>query len=76
MIMFTILYNIDDTRIWENPFSGYVRLNGTSDYTGSGLVELYCNSEWGTICASGFDTNDANIVCRQLGYYAGTVSQM
>ena len=67
-------FSIDEIRIWENPFSGYVRLNGTSDYTGSGLVEVYCNSEWGTICASGFKVDDANTVCRQLGYTAGTVN--
>ena len=33
-----------------------------------GRVEIKVNREWGTICQSGFDALDANVVCRHLGF--------
>ena len=55
------------TKIWDNPFLGMIRLQG-GDYSNEGRVELYCNGQWGTICSNGFDSTDANTLCRQLGY--------
>ena len=46
---------------------GDVRLVGGS-VADEGRVELCQNNVWGTICDDGFDQNDANVVCRQLGY--------
>ena len=58
---------IVSTRIWNSPYDGQIRLQG-AQYTNQGLVEVYCNGQWGTICDDSFGLSDANTVCRQQGY--------
>ena len=33
-----------------------------------GLVEVCINNGWGGVCTNLFGTNDAEVVCKQLGF--------
>ena len=62
-----ILFTSDFTRIWDTPFSGMMRLRGLT-FANQGLVEVYCNGQWGTLCNADFDSSDATTLCNKLGY--------
>lgn len=48
---------------------GDIRLQDGST-PNEGRVEICYNNHWGTICDDFWDSNDAAVVCRQLGYPA------
>ena len=46
---------------------GDIRLVGGANVT-IGRIEVCINNAWGTVCNNRFGTNEALVICRQLGY--------
>ncbi|XP_028408891.1 uncharacterized protein LOC114531487 [Dendronephthya gigantea] len=45
-----------------------IRLKGPLSSNGTGLVEVFHNGQWGTICDYNWNIHDALVACRELGY--------
>uniref|UniRef100_A0A6J0SI20 Lysyl oxidase homolog n=1 Tax=Pogona vitticeps TaxID=103695 RepID=A0A6J0SI20_9SAUR len=45
-----------------------VRLAGEKRKHNEGRVEIFYNSQWGTVCDDDFSIHNAHVVCKELGY--------
>ncbi len=55
------------TSKYANPYDGEVRLVG-GEIPSHGIVQVYLNDRWGTVCADNMTAKHADSVCRQMGY--------
>ena len=59
-----------DVSLWipSQSYNAAVRTSNTTEYTSSGVLEIYLNKVWGNVCGSMFDQQAADSACRQMGY--------
>ena len=43
-------------------------MRGPESSNGTGRVEVFYNKQWGTICRDGWEMQDTDVVCRELGF--------
>ena len=55
-------------------FFAIVRLVGWGNVTSKGRVEVFTDGAWRGVCGNRWDLNDANVVCRQLGFKGAITS--
>ena len=48
-------------------------VGGSSNYSGRVEVLVTEANRWGTVCDDGFDSNDAQVLCRMMGLTGGKV---
>ncbi|XP_071504915.1 neurotrypsin-like [Diadema antillarum] len=53
---------------------GEIRLSGSSSTPTYGLLQIYHDNSWGSVCRDGWYSIDSQVACRELGYQTGSGS--
>ena len=67
VLLLCVLYWIYLAEWKPRPYSGEIRLSGGTTVS-EGNVEIYLNGQWGRVCSDRMSSDEANVICRQLGY--------
>ena len=62
------LRHIIHIKLFSVCYVGDIRLTGTGSSVSSGNVELCILNHFNAICGNVWNSNDAKVVCRQLGF--------
>jgi len=57
----------------KGPIIEGLRLRNRRKSVDGNLIQIKINGEWGGICDDGFNLNEANVVCKQLGFKQGAL---
>ena len=63
-----ILFPYHSTPVCAALSNGALRLVNTRSTRFGGRLEFYYDSKWGTVCDDGWDSTDAAVACRQMGF--------
>ena len=58
----------NDWLVYAGCTSGALRLAGSGSFSTQGRLEICYSNQWGTVCDDDWDSTDAKVACRQLGY--------
>lgn len=64
--IFGVLFPLFGRLLFDNVFLGDLWLVGGSNF---GRLQIFVRGVWGTICDDYFESQDAVVVCRQLGLW-------
>ena len=71
LILWRYCYRVTLSNEYHIYFLSIVRLSGGIT-TGEGRIEIFHESQWGTLCGNkGFRRQEATVLCKQLGYHSG-----